>query len=103
MIGLHDHWHNKPNTTDVITFEANTTGPLEVDLVLCLDEAARAAKQRGHATDDELVLYLLHGLLHCCGYDDTSDTLAAAMHQEEDRLLVAIGLQAIYSTQDRAE
>lgn len=103
MIGLHDRWHDKPSTTDVITFEANTNGPLEVDLVLCLDEASRASERRGHDADDELVLYVLHGLLHCCGYDDTSDTLAAAMHQEEDRLLVAIGLQAIYSKQDHAE
>ncbi len=103
MIELHDRWHDKPSTTDVITFEANRDGPLEVDLVLCLDEAARASERRGHAADDELVLYVLHGLLHCCGYDDTSDTLATAMHQEEDRLLIAIGLQAVYSTQERAE
>jgi probable rRNA maturation factor len=95
MIVLHEQWHQKSTTTDVITFEASTDGPLEVDLVLCLDEAVRAAADRGHSVDDELTLYVVHGLLHCCGHDDTTEPLAAAMHREEDRVLVAIGLSAI--------
>ncbi|MDP7070848.1 MAG: rRNA maturation RNase YbeY [Phycisphaerales bacterium] len=96
MQSLHRRWHNRDATTDVITFEAHPEGPLEVDMVLCLDEAERAAASRSHSADEELLLYAVHGLLHCCGFDDHTASEAAAMHEEEDRLLQEIGLPAVY-------
>jgi probable rRNA maturation factor len=98
MCELHLRWHNQNSTTDVITFESDTEGPLEVDMAVCLDEAERAAMTRDHTADEELLLYAVHGLLHCCGFDDHDDQASAAMHREEDRLLRAIGLAAIYTT-----
>lgn len=97
MVKLHSTWHNLATTTDVITFESSTTGPLEVDLAICLDEANRAAVDRSHAPDAELLLYMVHGLLHCCGFDDHDEDAAAQMHSEEDRLLAAIGHDAVYA------
>jgi probable rRNA maturation factor len=97
MIELHTTWHNLKTTTDVITFEASTKGPLEVDIAICLDEANRAAADHEHSPDDELLLYIVHGLLHCCGYNDHDDDASARMHTEEDRLLAAIGHDAVYA------
>ncbi len=96
MIALHGQWHQDNTTTDVITFESSTEGPLEVDLAICADEAARAAASRAHGFEAELLLYAVHGLLHCCGHNDHTDADAAAMHQEEDRLLVAIGHPPVF-------
>lgn len=97
MTTMHAKWRGGETSTDVITFEASPDGPIDVDIAVCLDEAARAAERHGHAADDELLLYIVHGLLHCCGFDDKDNSAAAAMHIEEDRLLAAIGHERVYA------
>ncbi|MCH2133922.1 MAG: rRNA maturation RNase YbeY [Phycisphaerales bacterium] len=99
MTGLHARWKDAPSTTDVVTFDLSDSsdGPLRVDIAVCLDEANRQAASRNHQPEDELLLYVVHGLLHCCGHDDTSEAASAAMHAEEDRLLIAIGREPVYS------
>lgn len=91
MTALHTQWHNLDTTTDVLTFEEDTTGPIDVDIAVCADEARRQAASRGHAVIDELVLYVLHGLLHCCGHDDKTPQAQARMFAAQDELLRAIG------------
>lgn len=88
-------------TTDVITFDLSESDPsedrlLDVDLLLCLDEARRRAQERGHAVRRELLLYALHGVLHCTGYDDTDEASYARMHAREDEVLRAIGVGATF-------
>ena len=100
MTALHAQWKQVSRTTDVVTFDLSESedDPLVVDIVVCLDEATRQASTRDHAPDDELLLYVIHGLLHCCGHDDADETAAEAMHVEEDRLLQAIGRNRVYAS-----
>ena len=100
MSELHGRWKQKETTTDVVTFDLSEASdmPLRVDIAICLDEAMRQATDRGHKPVDELLLYVVHGLLHCCGFDDADDSASAAMHREEDRLLQKIGWGAVYET-----
>ncbi|MEM1424076.1 MAG: rRNA maturation RNase YbeY [Planctomycetota bacterium] len=89
-------------TTDVITFDladgASEGGaPLDVDLLLCVDEARRRAGERSIPVERELLLYALHGVLHCLGYDDTDDASFARMHAREDEVLRAIGVGATFA------
>ena len=51
------------------------------------ETARRQARAFGTTTEDELRLYILHGLLHLCGFDDTSARARAAMRQVQDQLL----------------
>jgi len=97
MAAMHAKWHGIDTSTDVITFEASPDGPIDVDIAVCLDEAVRAASRHGHAADNELLLYIVHGLLHCCGFNDHDEQGSAAMHVEEDRLLAAIGHDRVYA------
>ena len=98
MTSLHSEYHDDPTTTDVLTFPSNTdpATPLEVDIAICVDEARRQSASRGHGVGEELLLYVVHGLLHCCGHDDTTPEAGELMHAEEDRLLEAIGVGRIY-------
>ena len=97
MSSLHAAYLNDPATTDVLTFPlSGPDEPLEVDIAICLDEARRRAAERGHSVETELLLYVIHGLLHCTGYDDQTPTDADRMHREEDRLLGEIGLGPVY-------
>lgn len=90
-----------PTTTDVITFDladgaSAATRELDADLLLCVDEARRRGAERGHAPERELLLYALHGVLHCLGEDDTDEASHARMHAREDEVLEAIGVGATY-------
>jgi probable rRNA maturation factor len=45
----------------------------------------------------ELMLYLVHGLLHLMGYDDRKPEQARQMHAREDALLEEFGFGCVYA------
>ena len=83
----HDH------PTDVISFvlgDISRTSPsehLEGELVVSTETAMREAPAHGWSAADELVLYVVHGLLHLCGYDDLTDEARPIMRSRERLLL----------------
>lgn len=102
MAAAHLEYAEVEGTTDVLTFdmsELNADGTrveLDVDVLACLDEAERQAARRGHPGRCELLLYVVHGVLHCLGFDDHGDDEYARMHREEDRVLEAIGVGSVF-------
>jgi probable rRNA maturation factor len=92
-------------TTDVLTFDLRDRKPprdregvaLELETVVCIDEARRRAAELNHPVRHELLLYCVHSLLHVQGYDDKSPAAARRMHAREDELLRAIGVGPVYS------
>lgn len=79
--------------TDVISFPlSEPTDPmLAGELVVSAEMATSTAAEIGVDPRDELALYVVHGLLHLCGYDDLSESEAAAMRRRENELLAACG------------
>ncbi len=79
--------------TDVISFDLSEPGDpvLAGELVVSAEMAATTAGDLGIEPGDELALYVVHGLLHLCGYDDLTETAAAGMRRREDELLRAVG------------
>lgn len=87
--------------TDVISFlyesdrapnTAKETGrscgaQLDGELVLSVETALRSATEFGWDAEAEIRLYLVHGLLHLCGYDDLSDSEQAIMRNREREIL----------------
>jgi probable rRNA maturation factor len=81
--------------TDVITFPLS--GPDDAgcsgELVISTEMAVATAREIGIEARRELALYLVHGLLHLCGYDDSNEADAAVMNRRQLELLdAAIGL-----------
>ncbi|MFT3883416.1 MAG: rRNA maturation RNase YbeY [Gemmatales bacterium] len=76
--------HDEP--TDVITFPYSSK-PLHGDLAISTDTAISAAAERGHEPHEELLLYVIHGILHLVGYDDTSDKKRTEMRKKEAEYL----------------
>jgi len=103
MAAAHLEYCDLEGTTDVLTFdmsdEVDGAGRpvLDVDVLVCLDEAARQGAARGHDRERELLLYIVHGVMHCLGFDDHDEASGAAMHAEEDRVLAAIGVGVTYA------
>src|SRR5262245_11987593 len=82
--------HDEP--TDVITFPYTSpkAASLEGDIAISVDTATRAAEERGHAAADELVLYVIHAVLHLCGYDDLDEEDRKIMRGKEAEYLKAL-------------
>jgi probable rRNA maturation factor len=86
--------HDEP--TDVLSFPLEeTSGHLVGELVIGAEIAVRQAQSLGHDIQAELALYLIHGLLHLCGYDDQTSDAAAKMRQRERYYLGQLGLPDI--------
>ncbi len=95
--------HNWP--TDVITFPLSEPGevPLAGELVISTEMAATTAQQAGTDPAAELALYLVHGLLHLCGYDDQTPEDRTRIRGREDEVLTAAGLTNTFLLVDSAK
>lgn len=98
MADAHVRYAGLAGTTDVLTFDmSERDGELDADILVCLDEAQRQAQRRDGSAERELLLYVVHGLLHCVGFDDRDAASASAMHRREDEVLTAIGVGPVYA------
>ena len=75
--------------TDVISFDLSdrTARGIVAQLIVCGDVAVRQGPVHGYCLSHELMLYVIHGLLHVMGYDDTSVRAGARMYAREEELL----------------
>lgn len=72
---LNRSWRGIDRATDVLSFPGERTpeGRHLGDIVIGLPTAARQAREAGHSRDREIRELILHGLLHCLGYDHETD------------------------------
>ncbi len=88
---LHAEFLDDPRATDVMSFPlGDGPGPWG-EVVASVDCAIRVAKERGIASARELSLYVVHGTLHLCGFDDVEDDDRAAMRVAESVVLASLG------------
>lgn len=115
---LHEKFLNDPSKTDVITFPGDIVFtrpqrrnvPAEKNLpaarsrrknetaadafageiVVCVPQAMRAAKQFGTTPADEILLYLVHGWLHLAGIDDIAEADRTLMRSSEAAALALL-------------
>jgi probable rRNA maturation factor len=80
--------------TDVISFplSAPEDPVLAGELVVSAEIAGTSAREFGVEPWNELALYVVHGLLHLCGYDDSSEPDAWMMRRQEQEFLTGAGL-----------
>ena len=85
-------------STDVICFDYRQSSSdmpetgddetdIEVEIIVCPAVAAREAAKRSLPYSRELVLYLVHGLLHAAGQDDLKPELKRIMRRREKAVL----------------
>ena len=87
--------HDEP--TDVLSFPLSEPNSkrLAGELVIGAEIAQTQAASHGHDVQAELALYVIHGLLHLCGYDDDTEAGAKEMRQRERQYLHQLGLPDI--------
>jgi probable rRNA maturation factor len=73
MRPLNAKYRKKNKTTDVLSFSADSLATakrvLLGDVIISVEQARRQAKERTHSLKREMVILLIHGILHLLGYD----------------------------------
>lgn len=82
----HNHLHD-PTPTDVITFPGEKETGLAGEICICPEVAWEYAQANGIDFSKELSLYLIHGYLHLCGFDDCGEEDRAEMRRAETRAM----------------
>jgi len=97
--------------TDVLSFsrsgryqgkDAETSGlPYDVDdegnlfvgsIAVCKKRAAEQAEEYGHSYRRELNYLLVHGIMHCLGYDHMTEEEKSEMREKEECILGKMGI-----------
>jgi probable rRNA maturation factor len=84
---LHGRWFDDPTPTDVISFDLGDEPGPAGELYVSLECALRVARERGGDPARELLLYVVHGALHLCGFDDIEPRDRARMRRAERTVL----------------
>jgi len=79
---VHEEFMGLAGATDVITFEHG-------DIVISAETARANAARFGQRVDREVALYIVHGLLHLNGFDDTEPRARRRMHAAQARVMSA--------------
>jgi probable rRNA maturation factor len=81
--------------TDVISFLLDRDRTLvEGEVIASATTARRVSSSVGWSASDELLLYVVHGLLHIVGYDDISVEQQLEMRGLEQACLLSLGIEA---------
>lgn len=73
--------------TDVITFDYGTGGHVAGEIYISIDTVRRNAVEYGSTAAGEFRRIMLHGVLHLCGYADSSDDEVRVMRLKEEGYL----------------
>lgn len=88
---LNRRWLRHDYATDVLSFVLEQRdGYLEGEVIASAETALRCAGELGAAAEDELLLYVVHGLLHMAGYDDQTKEAARQMRAQERKMLARL-------------
>ena len=80
---IHRDYFGNAGPTDVITFPYGDYG----EVLISVETARRQGGEYATSTEDELALYMVHGILHLCGHEDGSREGRARMEELQERLL----------------
>ncbi|MBS5023299.1 MAG: rRNA maturation RNase YbeY [Firmicutes bacterium] len=108
---LNRETRNTDKVTDVLSFPAldsikgkalkKRDFPLEIDdegnlligsVAVCVKRAEEQAEEYGHSYQRELHYLLVHGIMHCLGYDHLTDGERAEMREREEFILAKLGI-----------
>jgi len=86
--------HDYP--TDTISFPTEyrrDEGYLEGEVLACTEVAKERAKEFGWTPEEELLLYVVHGMLHLIGFDDKTSEQQSVMQEQERTYLASLGIK----------
>lgn len=81
--------------TDVISFVIEQSDVhVDGEIIASADMASKLCQEAGWPQADEILLYVLHGMLHVAGFDDIEDAERQEMRRQEQAGMLALGVAA---------
>jgi probable rRNA maturation factor len=88
MARINEQFLRHEGSTDVITFDHGSSAhQLHGEIFISVPDAVKQAREFRTTWQSEVVRYVIHGLLHLRGYDDSQSTERREMKRVENRLL----------------
>lgn len=102
MREINKDWRDQDKPTNVLSFPAaahpGMPGPRHIgDVVLAFETTQREAVDEGKTIEAHASHLIVHGVLHCLGYDHETDEQAEEMEALEVSALEGIGYDDPYS------
>jgi probable rRNA maturation factor len=83
MKNLNKRYKDKNRVTDVLAFDYG-------EVIICLSQAKRQAKELRHSLKKELGILLIHGILHLAGHKDQTKQQRERMTKRQDNIFLKI-------------
>ena len=83
MLLLNQKHLNHDTHTDIITFDYTETKALSAEVYISCSALQKNAELHSQSVENECLRLLSHGILHCLGYKDKTDTQRSAMRKAE--------------------
>jgi len=86
---LNKRYFNKNTATDVIAFALfdDLNKDYLGEVVVSVEEAVKVGKKLKCRWQQELLLYLVHGVLHLIGFDDRTDKKRKLMEKKQTQIM----------------
>ena len=89
---LNKRYFDLDDITDVISFPLKENkSTINGEIVVSVETAVDTAFKENIDVEAEIILYVVHGLLHLLGYRDGDKEDARIMHDKESSILKALG------------
>lgn len=91
MRRLNRDYRRSDSDTDVLAFPTDAQPGSDVlgDVVISIDRACRCSRFLGVTLEEELARYLVHGILHLRGHDDSTRARKERMWRKQEEILRA--------------
>lgn len=97
---LHEQFFNDPSPTDCISFpidpQGSCTPRILGEVFVCPKTAVDYCLSKQSEPYEELALYIVHGLLHCLGFDDIDPKDRQKMRRAERNAMKILKEAGIY-------
>ena len=87
MVILNKQYKKHNYMTDVLTFDYGLQFGGQGEIIICLNQAKKQAKELNHLLKEELGILLLHGILHLAGYDEKTKKMRDKMFKKQNKIL----------------
>lgn len=87
ILRINKNFLNHDYYTDIITFDYSEDSNLQVEIFISLDRVEENAREYKVDFMNELLRVMIHGILHCIGYNDTTDSDELLMRETEDKYI----------------
>jgi len=90
---LNRRFHGRDRSTDVLAFDLGPSAPDVrpcADIVVNAERARRVARRLGLSAREELVRYIVHGVLHLTGLDDAHPRARRRMERRQEALVAVV-------------